>query len=551
MANVDGMDGLNVVYGDESLPRLYEKSEISSEQLQSRPGIVKRVVALGRYLQNPLAMTATLCGPGKEILSWKLSPLDNFMTSNEKYIIFEQVMVDVTNQVRLDVNLAINHEWLFAPLQFICGLGPTKAAYLQRSLMRAGSIYSRKDLLNHGLGRKVFINAAGFLRVRRSGNATSSSQVIDLLDDTRIHPESYILAQELAKDIYRADVNEEVIDDDDITDVAIDHVRENSNLLKSLEADTYAKSKKLENKKDNINFIKMELINGFQDCGRKYVEPTQYEEFFMMSGETDNTLSEGRVVRVTVRRVLPERAVCSLESGLSGMLFKEDYSDNCEEEELTAKLKEGQTLTCKIKSIVKDRYQVFLSCKESHMRRNWSSENDKPVDPYYNEVRETSAIVNEKPNKVKEMANKLFKPRMIVHPHFKNVTIDDAIEVIARYADPLVANLKKMLGYRMLKHGTKAEVDESLRKEKAEHPSRIVYSFGVSHEHPGTFILTYIRTSNAHHEYIGLYPKGFRFRKNMFDEIDRLVVYFHKHIDDPREPPVTAASGGWGGPGRS
>ena len=38
MVDVDGMDGVNVVYGDESLPRLYEKSEISSEQLQSRPG---------------------------------------------------------------------------------------------------------------------------------------------------------------------------------------------------------------------------------------------------------------------------------------------------------------------------------------------------------------------------------------------------------------------------------------------------------------------------------------------------------------------------------
>nr|GFA73385.1 transcription elongation factor SPT6 homolog [Tanacetum cinerariifolium] len=451
-------------------------------------------------------MTATLCGPGKEILCWKLSPLDSFLTSNEKYSIFEQVMVDVANQVGLDVNLAINHEWLFAPLQFISGLGPTKATYLQRSLMRSGSIYSRKDLLNNGLGRKVFINAVGFLRVTRSGNATSSSQMIDMLDDTRIHPESYILAQELAKDIYRADVNDEITDDDDITDVAMDH-------------------------KDTIDLIKSELINGFQDWRREYVEPTQDEEFSMMSGETDNTLSEGRVVQVTVLRVLPQRAICSLESGLSGMLNKEDYSDNCEEDELTDKLKEGQTLTCKIKSIVKDRYQVFLSCKESYMRRNWSSENDKPVDPYYNEVRDTLGVVNEKPNKVKEIAKKLFKPRMIVHPHFKNVTIDDAIEllsekesgesilrpssrgpsyltltlkvykgvyahkdilecgkdhtdissllrlgktlkigddvfadldeVIARYADPLVANLKKMLGYRMFKHGTKAEVDES------------------------------------------------------------------------------------------
>ena len=62
-------------------------------------GIVKRAFALGRYLQNPSAMVVTLCGPGKEILPWKLSPLENFLTTDEKYGMVEQVPVDVTNQL--------------------------------------------------------------------------------------------------------------------------------------------------------------------------------------------------------------------------------------------------------------------------------------------------------------------------------------------------------------------------------------------------------------------------------------------------------------------
>lgn len=103
-----------------------------------------------------------------------------------------------------------------------------------------------------------------------------------------------------------------------------------------------------------------------------------------------------------------------------------------------------------------------------------------------------------------------------------------------RYVDPLVGHLKAMLSYRKFRKGTKAEVDEVLRIEKAEFPMRIVYSFGISHEHPGTFILTYIRSTNPHHEYIGLYPKGFKFRKRMFEDIDRLVAYFQRHIDDPQ-----------------
>ena len=32
------MDGLSIVYGDESLPRLYENSRISADQLQGQSG---------------------------------------------------------------------------------------------------------------------------------------------------------------------------------------------------------------------------------------------------------------------------------------------------------------------------------------------------------------------------------------------------------------------------------------------------------------------------------------------------------------------------------
>lgn len=140
-------------------------------------------------------------------------------------------------------------------------------------------------------------------------------------------------------------------------------------------------------------------------------------------------------------------------------------------------------------------------------------------------------------------------------------------QVMDRYVDPLVSHLKAMLNYRKFKKGTKAEVDELLRIEKLEYPMRIVYCFGISHEHPGTFILTFVRSTNPHHEYVGLYPKGFKFRKRMFEDIDRLVAYFQRHIDDPqsaqslrsvaarvpmRSPATGGSSGasggsGWGG----
>lgn len=629
------MDSLNIIYGDETLPHLYENSRISEDQLPSQSGIVKRAVALGRYLQNPLAMVATLCGPGKEILSWKLSPMESFLTPDDKYGMVEQVMVDVTNQVGLDINLAASHEWLFSSLQFVSGLGPRKAAFLMKSLVRAGSIFTRKDLLTtYGLGKKVFVNAAGFLRVRRSGMAASSSQYIDLLDDTRIHPESYGLAQELAKDVYLEDVQDDINDDEDVLEMAIEHVREKPHLLKSLEVHEYAKSKQYENKLETLNNIRLELIQGFQDWRKQYAEPTQDEEFYMISGETEDTIGEGRIVQATIRRVQPQRAVCVLDSGLTGILSKEDYTDNWRDAtDLTEKLNEGDILSCRIRSILKNRYQVFLSLRENEMRSD-RYQNHRKLDPYYHEDRSQIAVSQDNiARKQKELAKKHFKPRMIVHPRFQNITADEAMELLSdkdpgesivrpssrspsyltltikiydgvyahkdiveggkenkditsmlrigktlkigedtfedldevmdRYVDPLIAHLKTMLSYRKFKNGSKAEIDELLRSEKADYPARIVYCFGISHEHPGTFILTYIRSTNPHHEYIGMYPKGFKFRKRMFEDIDRLVAYFQRHIDDPHDlaPSIRSvaamvpmqntapggSSGGWSG----
>jgi len=89
-----------------------------------------------------------------------------------------------------------------------------------------------------------------------------------------------------------------------------------------------------------------------------------------------------------------------------------------------------------------------------------------------------------------------------------------------------------MLNFRKFKNGTKAEVDEQLKQEKDEYPNRIAYGFGISYEHPGTFILSYIRSTNPHHEFVAIHPKGFKFRKQIFENIELLVSYFQNHIND-------------------
>lgn len=148
----------------------------------------------------------------------------------------------------------------------------------------------------------------------------------------------------------------------------------------------------------------------------------------MLSGETEETLSEGKIVQATVRKVLPERAICALESGLTALIFKEDLSvsddRNIEDFELSDKVNEGNILTCYIKAIQKNRYQVLLTSRK--IDENWQK---GEVDPYYYEGNNNLQSEHERAQKKKELAKKHFKPRMIVHPQFQNLTADEAMEV--------------------------------------------------------------------------------------------------------------------------
>ncbi|KAK1292420.1 hypothetical protein QJS10_CPB17g01754 [Acorus calamus] len=426
----------DIIFFDESLPRLYENSRISSDQLPSQPGIVKRAVALGRYLQNPLAMVATLCGPGREILSWKLSSLDHFLTEDEKYGMVEQVMIDATNQIGIDVNMAASHEWMLAPLQFISGLGPRKATSLRNDIVRRGMIHSRKDLYDPSyISKKVLINAAGFLRVRRSGMAANTNSLIDLLDDTRINPESYQLAKRMAKDVYDEDVPEDQAElDEDAQEIAVEHVREKPNLLKLLNIDAYAKSDPSRLQKlETLNDIKMELLHGFQDWRTPFSELTTDEVFAIVTGETDDTLSEGRLVQATVSKVLDERVICTLDCGLTGLIFKDGFTDEQGDDwQISDKVSEGDILTCRVKSVRKERLQVVLTYRRDlRDARDYHPNYIRNRDKYYKEVRTSLQTEQEKALKEKELAKKHFKPRMIVHPRFQNWTADEAIKYLS------------------------------------------------------------------------------------------------------------------------
>ena len=92
------------------------------------------------------------------------------------------------------------------------------------------------------------------------------------------------------------------------------------------------------------------------------MEPSQEECFYLMTGESKETLFEGRIVQATVRRVQEHQLMCVLECGLLGFIQKEDVSDDGDVE-LKDRFSEGSSVTCRVKEVKKDKYLVDLTCK--------------------------------------------------------------------------------------------------------------------------------------------------------------------------------------------
>ncbi len=53
---------MQVWFADESVPALWENSSAAAAELPAAPGVVRRSVALGRLMLDPLALLASLCG---------------------------------------------------------------------------------------------------------------------------------------------------------------------------------------------------------------------------------------------------------------------------------------------------------------------------------------------------------------------------------------------------------------------------------------------------------------------------------------------------------
>ena len=104
----------------------------------------------------------------------------------------ERCLVNAVCDVGVDINMAVSHDHLAGPLAFVAGLGLRKADALRSNIKSVlGFVSSRRQLFERKLlGRVVYTNAAGYLRVCDNGLGEGAQQ--DPFDDSRMHPECHV-----------------------------------------------------------------------------------------------------------------------------------------------------------------------------------------------------------------------------------------------------------------------------------------------------------------------------------------------------------------------
>ncbi len=175
--------GLPVFLVNEDGASIYSASEIAREEFPNEDITVRGAVSIGRRLMDPLAELVKL--DPKSIGVGQYQHDVNQFRLKEK---LDATVISCVNNVGVNLNTASKHL-----LSYVSGIGNTLADNIVNYRNEIGKFSSRKQLLKvPRLGGKAFEQCAGFLRIKEGE---------DLLDESAVHPEAYVVVQAMAKDL--------------------------------------------------------------------------------------------------------------------------------------------------------------------------------------------------------------------------------------------------------------------------------------------------------------------------------------------------------------
>lgn len=461
------------------LAKMYANSKKSNADFREYPIVLRQAISVARRLQDPLIEYSQLCTTDEEISCLRYHPLQDQLSKEDLLEVLNLEFVNRTNEVGVDVNLAVQNSLTSNLVQFVCGLGPRKGQALLKILKQTNQrLENRTQLVTHcHMGPRVFINCSGFIKIDTNSLGDSTETYVEVLDGSRVHPETYEWARKMAVDALEYD------DEDDANPAgALEEILESPERLKDLDLDAFAVELERQgfgNKSITLYDIRNELNSRYKDLRPPYRSPSREELFEILAKETPTTFYVGKLVLATVigfvhrkpqgdqldnadpeenaetglwqcpfclKNDFPELSevwnhfdagACPgqasgirvlLENGITGFIHLKNLSDK-HVKHPEERVQIGQAIHCRIIKIDPERFSVDCSSKSSDLLdRNgeWRPKKDH----YYDEDLEDKEMKMQDETK-KQAERQQYTRRIIVHPAFHNKSYAEAIKIMA------------------------------------------------------------------------------------------------------------------------
>lgn len=448
---------IDVTYVHDDIARLYQHSERSTVEFPDLKTLQRYCVGLARYAQSPLLEFASL---GDDLVAISFDVHQRLVPQERLRTYLERSIVSTANDVGVDLNKAVGDVYYRQLLPFVCGLGPRKARALVDAVSKKleGNVINRRALLDYQiLSWPIFVNAAAFLKINvsledlnvrpdRIEPFEKEKRLPDVLDTTRIHPEDYKFARKMAADALN-------LDEEDLEGEHLSHPcsmlledPDAGRKLRELDIDSYAEVlllKSQERKKITLQQCTDELLRPYGEIRAPFKSPTQDEELTILTGETPKSLDRESIVNVTVAGIFLTHITVRLDCGMEGTI-NEQYliPHELEEYEVMGEkppkprslVKRDQTLKAQIIDIDKEKLQVELTAKPSHLAAAEAMRLQNvafPVDGRYWNAERAEKDKRQAEFKKQASKNRSKIARVIKHPNFRNFKAGQAEEFLA------------------------------------------------------------------------------------------------------------------------
>lgn len=474
----DQFPQLNVEIVANDLAKIYSNSKKGTADFREYPMVLRQAISIARRLQDPLVEYSQLCSPDEEILCLRYNRMQDYISKEDLMNVITMEFVNRTNEVGVDLNVAIQNSLTVNLVQFISGLGPRKGQALIKILKQTNQrLENRTQLVTHcHMGPKVFINCSGFIKIDTNSLGDSTETYVEVLDGSRVHPETYEWARKMAVDALEYD------DEDANPAGALEEILESPERLKDLDLDAFAVELERQgfgNKSITLYDIRNELNSRYKDIRPSFKPPSREQLFELLTQETSQTFYVGKMVLAKVIGIVHRRPnseqldnadpeenaetglwqcpfclkndfpqlsevwnhfdanACPgqasgikvvLENGVTGFVHLKNISDK-HVKHPEERVQIGQAIHCRIIKIDYERYSVDCSSKSSDLldRNNeWKPQKDD----YYDNKQEEREIQKENDSKT-QAAKQQYTKRIIIHPAFHNKSYGEAIKLMA------------------------------------------------------------------------------------------------------------------------